>query len=145
MNGSAPAWSSSRHAVGAPSVSRRPDSFHPAHTAVTTARIALRPLEPADAAAVRAMLASPEVATWWGPVPEGFPATDEPDATRLVIRAGDTGCGRVQYGDDPPPGYGDAWIGIFVAPAVRGRRLGTAALRAIVEHLVRERGHHRIT
>ncbi len=34
---------------------------------------------------LRAILATPEVAGWWGPVPDGFPTDDDPAATRLSI------------------------------------------------------------
>jgi hypothetical protein len=47
--------------------------------------VVLRPTEPDDHAALRAILATPEVADWWGPVPEGFPTDDDPAATRLSI------------------------------------------------------------
>ncbi len=51
-------------------------------------RVVLRPTEPDDHAALRAILATPEVADWWGPVPEGFPTDDDPAATRLSIVLG---------------------------------------------------------
>jgi aminoglycoside 6'-N-acetyltransferase len=110
-----------------------------------TGGVALRPIEPADAGVLRGILAAPEVAAWWGPVPDGFPATDDPDSTRFAIVVDGRVRGLVQFGEEPDPDYRYAAVDIFVDPAVHGRGIGTAALRAMVEHLVRERGHHRVT
>jgi aminoglycoside 6'-N-acetyltransferase len=51
----------------------------------------------------------------------------------------------VQYFEEPDPDYRHAMVDVFIDPALHGRGLGTEALRRTVEHLTRERGHHRIT
>jgi hypothetical protein len=63
-------------------------------------RAVLRPLQPEDAPALRAALATPEVAEWWGEVPEGFPLEDEPTATRFTVLVDDVPAGLVQYTEE---------------------------------------------
>jgi aminoglycoside 6'-N-acetyltransferase len=107
--------------------------------------VVLRPTEAGDTAALREILAAPEVAAWWGPVPERFPLGDEPDATRLTILQDGRIAGLVQFGEEPDPDYRHAWIDIFVDPRHHGRGIGTDAIRTLVRHLTGARGHHRIT
>jgi aminoglycoside 6'-N-acetyltransferase len=108
-------------------------------------RVVLRPTRPADAGALRAILATPEVAAWWGPVPEGFPSHDDPAATRLSILHDGRIAGLIQYSEEPDPDYRHARIDIFVDPRLHGRGLGTDATTTLVRHLVEDRGHHRVT
>ena len=108
-------------------------------------RVVLRPLQPADTVPLRATLATPEVTAWWGAVPDGFPATDDPDATRLAIVADGELAGLVQFGEEPDPDYRHAWIDVFVDPRMHGRGIGTDAVRTLARHLLEERGHHRVT
>ena len=51
----------------------------------------------------------------------------------------------VQYGEELEPKYRSASIDIFVAPAHQRRGVCTEAIRLVVDHLLHERGHHRIT
>ena len=53
--------------------------------------------------------------------------------------------GLIQLYEEPTPRYRHAAVDLFLDPALHGRGIGTAALRMLVEHLVRDRGHHRIT
>lgn len=108
-------------------------------------RVALRSLEADDAAPLRGILARPEVAAWWGAVPDGFPLADDPDSTRFAIVVGDRVAGLIQFGEEPDADYRHASIDIFVDPDLHGRGIGTDALRTLMDHLHRERGHHRIT
>jgi aminoglycoside 6'-N-acetyltransferase len=62
-----------------------------------------------------------------------------------VIEADGAVAGLVQYFEEPDPDYRHAMVDLFVDPALHGRGIGTEALRRVVEILVRERGHHRIT
>ena len=105
----------------------------------------LRPLEAADAGALRAIRATPEVAAWWGPPEPDFPAGDDPGATRFAIVVDDEVAGLIQYGEETEPMYRHAWIDLFLHPRVHGRGVGTEAVQALVRHLIEERGHHRIT
>ncbi len=105
----------------------------------------LRPLVPADADELRRIHATPEVARWWGRPDAGFPLSDEPEATRLTIEVDGSVAGLIQYYEQTEPRYRHASIDMFLDPARHGRGLGTAALRRLVELLVSERGHHRLT
>lgn len=105
----------------------------------------LRPLEPGDTAELRRIHETPEVARWWDLPEEGFPLTDEPEATRLTIEVDGAVAGMVQFGEEVEPKYRHAWIDLFLDPALHGRGLGTEAVSRVVRTLIEERGHHRIT
>ncbi len=108
-------------------------------------KVVLRRTVPADGDSLRTLLATPEVGAWWGPVPDGFPMQDDPDATRWSILLEDGIAGLIQFGEEPEPDYRHAWIDVFVDPARHSRGLGTDAVTTLCRHLVEERGHHRIT
>ena len=82
---------------------------------------------------------------WWDELEPDFPLHDEPDVTRLTIRHGGEIAGMVQFDEELEPKYRHASIDIFVAPAHQGRGVCTESIRLVVDHLLRERGHHRIT
>jgi aminoglycoside 6'-N-acetyltransferase len=105
----------------------------------------LRPLAEADAAELRRIHATPGVACWWDEPCEGFPLTDEPEATRLTIEVDGAVAGMIQYSEELEPKYRHASIDLFVDPALHGRGIGTEAVRQVVALLIGERGHHRIT
>jgi aminoglycoside 6'-N-acetyltransferase len=105
----------------------------------------LRPLAAADAAELLRILRTPEVARWWDVPDEGFPLTDDPGATRLVIEVDGAVAGLIQFSEELEPRYKHASVDLFLAPELHGRGFGTEAVRAVVRHLVAERGHHRIT
>ena len=104
----------------------------------------LRPLAEGDAAELRRIHSTPEVALRWDEPGEDFP-WDEPEATRLVVEVDGAVAGMIQYGEEPEPKYRHAWIDLFLDPAVHGRGIGTEAVRQVVRLLTGERGHHRIT
>jgi aminoglycoside 6'-N-acetyltransferase len=108
-------------------------------------RVRLTPLAQADAPALRAIREEPAVAAFWDELEPDFPLADEPGVTRLTIRHEDEIAGMVQFGEEPEPKYRHASIDIFVAPSHQGRGVCTEAVRLVAEHLLRERGHHRIT
>jgi aminoglycoside 6'-N-acetyltransferase len=108
-------------------------------------RVVLRPLRESDVARVRAIASTPEVARWWGRPDDEFPLADDPGTTRFVILADREIVGLVQYGEEQEPDFRHAWIDVFVDPAHHGHGLGTDAVRTLFEHLVAQRGHHRVT
>ena len=114
-------------------------------TAVHGALVELRPIEEADADALRAIHAAPEVTEWWGRMDESFPFGDDPDATRFAILVDGAIAGMIQYGEENEPDYRHAWIDVFVDPRLRGRGVGTDAVATMIRYLVEERRHHRIT
>ena len=107
--------------------------------------VVLEPLAPADAPVLREIHAKPEVAAWWGQPVEGFPLTDEPEATRFTIRHDGEVVGMIQYGEESEPEYRHAWIDLFLATEAAGQGLGTDAVGTLVRHLQADRGHHRVT
>ncbi len=110
-----------------------------------TERVTLRPLAAADAAELRRIHATREVARWWDAPDEGFPMSDEPDVARLTILVDGAVAGLIQYYEEAEPRYRHASIDLFLDPAHHGRGIGTEALRRTVRHLIDDRGHHRLT
>ena len=104
----------------------------------------LRPLAEGDAAELRRIHSTPEVARWWD-LPEADFPWDEPEATRFTIEIDGEIAGLIQYGEELEPKYRHAWIDLYLDPAVHGRGLGTEAVRRVVRILLDERDHHRIT
>ncbi len=105
----------------------------------------LRPLEAADAEALRRIRREPEVHRWWDELEDDFPLGDEPDAHRLTIVVAGEVAGLIQFWEEADPKYRHAGIDMFIASALHGRGLGTAAVRRLARHLVDDLGHHRLT
>lgn len=106
--------------------------------------VVLRPLEPRDTARLRELRADPEVLAWWGPAEDGFPEHDAPELQRLTVLVDDRIAGLLQFEEEDDPMYKQAWMDIYLAPAVRGRGLGVEAVRLLLEHLRQDLGHHRV-
>jgi aminoglycoside 6'-N-acetyltransferase len=106
--------------------------------------VVLRPLRPEDEARLRALREAPVVLEWWGSVEPGFPLTDEPTATRFTILFGGEIAGMIQFTEEEERDYRSAEIDIFLGAAYHGQGLGSDAVRVLADHLVAERGHHRI-
>ena len=112
-------------------------------------RVTLRPVVPADAAGLAAILATPEVARWW-------PAYDlarveaeylvaEEDVIVFSILVGERLVGLIQASEENEPEFRHAGLDLFLDPAVHGQGLGPEAIRALIRHLIDARGHHRLT
>ncbi|MFB9685716.1 GNAT family N-acetyltransferase [Amycolatopsis plumensis] len=115
-------------------------------TAISGDRVRLRPIGPADRVRVRAILATPEVARWWGDPDretEGLYEVEE-GYTVYVIEFGGEVVGLIQSCEELDPQYRHAGIDISVHPDFHGRGLGTDAIRALAAHLFAQ-GHHRLT
>ena len=108
-------------------------------------RLRLRPLAPEDEAELLRIHSTPEVARWWDAPDEGFPFSDDPDSTRLVIEVDGAVAGMIQYAEELEPKYRHASIDLFLDPAFHNRGHGTEAVRRVVRLLVEEHGHHRVT
>jgi len=107
--------------------------------------VRLTPLAEGDAEALRAIRSDPRVAEWWDELEPDFPLHDEPESTRFTIHHDGEIAGMVQFAEELEPKYRHASIDIFVAPAHQGRGVCTEAIRLVVDYLLSERGHHRIT
>ncbi len=104
----------------------------------------LRPLAPGDEHELLRIHRTPEVIRWWDRPEQDFP-WDEPDSTRLTILVDDQIAGLIQYWEESEPRYRHAGIDLFLDPELHGRGFGTEAVRRVVDLLISERGHHRIT
>jgi RimJ/RimL family protein N-acetyltransferase len=105
-------------------------------------------LVPTSAEHIEALLRirdTPEVRTRWGETPEApdWPF-DEPEITPFTVVLDAAIVGFIQYGEEETPSYRHASIDIFLDPAVHGRGVGRDAIWTLANHLIHERGHHRI-
>jgi len=112
-------------------------------------RVVLRPVGDGDRDALAAILAEESVARWWSPgTPEEHADAwleDDPDTTVWVIEADGAVAGSISAWEQADPDYRHAGIDVFLSAAHQGRGLGTDAIRAVARHLLRDRGHHRLT
>src|SRR4051812_47318002 len=109
-------------------------------------RLVLRDVAPVDVDALRTIHADPGVARWWGPPDPGWPLEeDDPGLVVLTMWRDDEIAGFIQFWEEADARFRYAAIDLFVAPAHQRQGIGSEALRILVDHLVQERGHHRIT
>ncbi len=112
-------------------------------------RVTLRPIVPADAPSLAAILATPEVARWWPSYDlarvEAEYLVDEPEVVHYAIEVDGRLVGLIQTVEEPEPEFRSASIDLFLDPAVHGRGLGPEAIRVAIRHLVEHDGHHRIS
>jgi aminoglycoside 6'-N-acetyltransferase len=115
-------------------------------TAIHGDRVRLRPIGPADRARVHEILATPEVARWWGDPEREAEGLYEVETGRSVylIELDGSVVGLVQSAEELSPQYRHAGIDIAVHPGFHGRGVGTDAIRALARHLFAQ-GHHRLT
>jgi aminoglycoside 6'-N-acetyltransferase len=108
-------------------------------------KVLLRPMRAGDEAELLQIHRTAAVRRWWGDPDAGFPQSDEPDATRLVIEVDGTIAGLIQFNEELEPRYRHATIDVFLEPSLHGHGLGTRVLCRVAQYLIEERGHHRIT
>jgi len=113
-------------------------------------RVVLRPAVDADAARLAEILATQEVATWWGAYPlerVREEMTDGPyeDELTFVVEVDGVVIGLIQQWEEHEPQYRHAGIDISLHPDWHGRGLGTDAVRTLARHLFEDLGHHRVT
>lgn len=110
------------------------------------ARVLLRTISAKDRGRVREILATPEVARWWGDPDhevEGLYEVED-GYTSYVIELDGLVVGIIQSCEELEPQYHHAGIDISVHPDFHGRGIGTDALRTLARHLL-DSGHHRLT
>ncbi len=96
------------------------------------------------------LLRHPEVARWW----HGYDAQrvwdelivgDDDVTVRVIERAEDAQVvGAIQFSEQTDPDYRHAGLDLFLGAGFQGQGLGQEAIRAVVEHLFFEHGHHRL-
>jgi aminoglycoside 6'-N-acetyltransferase len=110
--------------------------------------VVLRPLRVDDVERVAEIQAEPGVARWWGPPNEGeLPrlAEGRDEEKAFAIETGGVLVGLIQYQEENTPDFRHAGIDVFLTERLHGRGLGTDAVRTLARHLIRDRGHHRLT
>jgi aminoglycoside 6'-N-acetyltransferase len=107
--------------------------------------VTLVPVAVADVDELRRIRLTPEVAARWGGDTEPPWPFDDPEAVVFTVWHEGVIAGLIQYGEENDPEYRHASIDIFLDPAAHGRGLGRDAVRALAAHLIRDRGHHRLT
>jgi aminoglycoside 6'-N-acetyltransferase len=107
------------------------------------ARVVLRPLTEADAPTMLAMLTEPGVAAWWRR--SEWDQLTEAGATVFAVMVADAIAGCIQFAEETDPDYHSASIDVFMGDAWQDRGLGAEAMRTLIDYLVGQRGHHRIT
>ncbi len=113
---------------------------------LTGDRVTLRPLSSDDLGRLASILSEPAVARRWG-------TFDDADLRELVdgdvevfaIEIDGDVIGAIQFGEEDDPMYRHASIDIFLTTERHGQGLGSDAIRTLARHLVRERGHHRLS
>jgi aminoglycoside 6'-N-acetyltransferase len=109
-------------------------------------RVVLAPVRADDVGELRRIRLTAEVEARWGADDTAAPwPWNDPDAVVFTVRHEGAIVGMIQYSEETEPAYRHASIDIFLDPAVHGRGLGRDAVRTLATHLIRDRGHHRIT
>ena len=111
-------------------------------------RLCLRHVTEADLGALVAILQEPAVARWWGRYDADRARREmleDPQVEAFVIELDGEVAGVLYVSEENEPDYRHAGLDISLATAHQGRGYGREALRVAIDHLVRERGHHRFT
>jgi aminoglycoside 6'-N-acetyltransferase len=107
--------------------------------------LVVEPTRPEHGDRLRELRATPEVARWWDPAPEGWPQRTLEAVEQLTVLVDGEVAGYIQYAEEADPDHRHADVDIFLGSEHQGRGLGTEALGLVVRHLIEERGHHRVT
>jgi aminoglycoside 6'-N-acetyltransferase len=108
----------------------------------------LRPAGEGDLDAILEMVAEPAVRRWWGQTDRARARRDlleDPDTETLAVELEGELIGIVLMSEENEPDYRHASLDITLKSAHHGRGLGREALAVAIEHLFRERRHHRVT
>lgn len=111
---------------------------------LTGAGFTIRPLAAADVPVLRRILAEPDVAEWWH-LDDRWPDDKDPHTDQCVVTVEDAVVGYVEIWEEVDPQYRHGGLDILLSATVAGRGLGTAVVRRVVQHLLDDRGHHRVT
>jgi aminoglycoside 6'-N-acetyltransferase len=112
-------------------------------------RVVLRLLVETDVPRIVELGADAEVARWWRGLTHEHvldKARGEDDgAVVFAIVADGEVAGMIQYFEEDDEEYRHASIDLFLGAPYHGHGLGTDAVRTMAGHLIRDRGHHRLT
>ncbi|WP_106401578.1 GNAT family N-acetyltransferase [Actinocorallia populi] len=111
-------------------------------------KVTLRPATGSDVPELAAIRAKPEVRRWWGGgadlESEVRAGLSDPDVEVFAILYEGRVAGAIQWYQEKDPDYRSAGLDVFIDPGIRGRGLGTDAVRTMARHLVEDHGHHRL-
>jgi aminoglycoside 6'-N-acetyltransferase len=111
-------------------------------------RVVLRPAVEGDLDAIVAVLQEPDVACWWGAYDADRVRRDHLDddeSETYAIEVGGEFAGVLLIYEENEPDYRHAALDISLRSDLHGQGLGREALRLAIDHLARQRGHHRFT
>ena len=112
---------------------------------LTGRRVVLRPAVPGDVERITEIRHEPEVLRRWGIPERGELEEFLGQPTTFVIEVGGQTIGAIQFHEEPDPMYRHAGIDLFLATSWHNQGLGSEAVAVLAAHLIRERGHHRLT
>jgi aminoglycoside 6'-N-acetyltransferase len=111
-------------------------------------RVRLRPLAPEHLAPLAELMQAPSVVEWWGHFDEERlreELLDYPSVGAFAVEFEGRLVGVVDYYEVAYPQNYHATLDIAMGSAYQGLGLGSDALRILIDYLVKERGHHRLT
>lgn len=112
-------------------------------------QVRLRPTRSDDRQVLVAIRSTPEVRRRWRGDDLDAEFDDDladADVVRLTIEDGDgTIVGLIQFAEESEPDYRHASIDIFVDPTMHRRGIATDAIRTVIDHLIVDCRHHRLT
>jgi aminoglycoside 6'-N-acetyltransferase len=109
-------------------------------------RVVLRPVAEGDLPALHSMIREPAVARWWGPYDLDRLRRELLDETEtFAVTLDSEVIGLVMVTEETDPQYRHAALDISLSAAYQGRGLGRESLNVVIDHLIEQRRHHRIT
>jgi aminoglycoside 6'-N-acetyltransferase len=108
-------------------------------------RVRLRPGTSEDLERIAEIRHEPEVRSRWGTPEPGELEAFLAEQTSFVIELDGEVIGAIQYAEEEDPMYRHAGIDVYLTAARHGRGLGSEAVAVLAGHLLRDRGHHRLT
>jgi aminoglycoside 6'-N-acetyltransferase len=113
---------------------------------LTGPRVRLRQGTVEDIARLSSILREPDVAVRWGEMEDGeIEVHFVENEKAFVIEVDGEVAGAIQYAEEDDPMYRHASIDIFLTTARHRQGFGSEAIRVLARHLIRDRGHHRLT
>jgi aminoglycoside 6'-N-acetyltransferase len=110
---------------------------------LTTPRLTLRPATRDDLPTLIRVIQAPGAAEWWGEY-EGQ-EDDTELLSGLIIELRDQPIGWLGYEEERSAKFPSVGLDIMLDPAHHGNGYGPEALRAVIDHFIAAKGHHRFT
>jgi aminoglycoside 6'-N-acetyltransferase len=108
-------------------------------------RVTLRPGTDGDLERITGIRHEPDVLARWS-LPEPGELEEFLRAeTTFVIEVEGEPIGAIQYHEETDPMYRHAGIDLFLTTARHSQGFGSEAVGVLARHLIRDRGHHRLT